>query len=131
MGQAMALRQEQQVNLCQILGRDLVLGIEGVIAVMGQPEGLVEQGDDGQVRLFDRGGDEDRVQVMALQAAEEGLGEFLGQDQAQLRVLAFEGHQDQGHQIGAEGRDGADAQGAVQGILMGPGDPFDGVGLFL
>ena len=81
----MALRQEQQVNLGQVLGRDLVLGIEGVVAVVGQPEGLVEQGDDGQVRLFDRGGDEDRVQVMALQAAEEGLGEFLGQDQAQLR----------------------------------------------
>ena len=131
MGQTMALGQEQQLDLGQVLGADLVLKIEWMVPGMGQPEGLVEEGGLDQFGLVDGGGQQGRVQVMPLQAGQQGFGQLLRQDQAQLRILALEGHQQQGDEVGAEGGDGADAQGAVQRVLMGAGDPLDGLHLLL
>jgi hypothetical protein len=120
--QAVALAEQDQLRHRDVLAVHLLDAGEGVVARHDQDEFLAEQLQFGQVRAGQGGGGEHGVQLALLHLSGQLPGQALGQQQAQLREAGAQRLQQEGHEVGAEGGDDAEPEGALQRRRPGGGD---------
>ena len=70
----MLVRQQQNVQSGQIIQADIVLGIEGVIPWVCQPERLLEQRDVFQIIAVGRCGQQGSIKAVVPQSLEQSIG---------------------------------------------------------
>ncbi len=75
------------------------------------------------------GGEYGRVDLVIVQALQQAVGLFLRQHQPHLRPVLLQGLEQERCQVGADGGDRAETQGAGHRVLEGLGGLADDIGL--
>ena len=123
----MTAAQQEQVLRLEVGAAHLLLLAPGVLGRQGHQEGFVVEGEGKEARLLHRGGDDHGVQFAPTQFFGEDPGVVLLQQERHTRGTAVHLRDQLRQQIGGDGVDAAQAEGAVQLVPGGGGHILDAV----
>ena len=141
----MAIGEEEEFLVGEIgRGGLFVCGEEGVVWERGEEEGVVADGGGVEGREAGVAREDCGIELAAFELGEEGCGFVFEPDEPDGREGGSERRGDFGEEVGGDGGDGADAEGACEGVAelgrdVSEGlcgleeplcllDPFDGAG---
>ncbi len=124
--QAIAFGEQQQALAAEIgLGHDFARRGFGGFGFR-EPEGFIEEGEGFEAVVGDGEGHEGGIEPVGGEAFEEGGGHVLAHLEAEIGVGFLQGGDEPGQEVGAEGWDEAEAEGAGQRARGGLADALDG-----